>query len=122
MSETGALPAQPGAVDRPPLGWWLAVLGGMGLLALLAFHPGAYGMWRAAVTAALSQDLLRGIFVAALLTHLGEAVYAFRLAQRAGLADHAAGWFLQTFTLGYPSLRLLRRRAATPRAAASVAG
>ncbi len=98
------------------------MLGGMGLLALLAFHAGAYGMWRDAVTAALSQDLLRGIVVAALLTHLGEAVYAFRLARRAGLADQAGGWFLQTFTLGYPSLRLLRRRAATHRAAASVAG
>jgi len=99
-------------VDRPRLGWWISVLGGMALLGLLAFHTGAYAQWRALVTVALSQSLLRGIFAAAVLTHLLEAMYAWHLAQRAGLRRSARGWFLQTLLLGYPSLRLLLRRAA----------
>jgi len=99
-------------VDHPHVGWWVAVLGGMGMLAVLAFHAGAYAIWCEGVTPVFSQRFLRGIFVAALLTHLVEAVHAFRLARRAGMSENAAGWFLQTFTLGYPSLRLLRRRVA----------
>ena len=99
-------------VDRPHLGWWIAVLGGMGFLALLAIQPDAYAVWCVRVTAGLSQELLRGILVAAIVTHLAEAVYALRLAQHAGRAETAAGWFLQTLMLGYPSLRLLRRQIA----------
>jgi hypothetical protein len=98
-------------IDRPHLGWWIAVLGGMVLLAVLAFDAGAYAAWCANVTTVLRQQLLQGIFVAALATHIAEAVYAFRLASRGGLRETAFGWFLQTFLLGYPSLRLLRRRA-----------
>jgi hypothetical protein len=98
-------------VDRPHVGWWVSVVGGMVLTGVLAFHPGAYAEWCALVTARIPQGLLRGIFVAALITHLGEGLYAWRLAQRAGLGSSATGWFLQTFTLGFPSLRLLRRRA-----------
>ena len=97
-------------VDRPPLGWWGTVLGGMVLLAVLAFDAGAYAAWCAHVTAVLPQRLLQGIFIAALATHLAEAAYAFRLASRSGLRENAGGWFVQTFLLGYPSLRLLRRR------------
>jgi hypothetical protein len=82
----------------------------MGTLAVLAFHAGAYAVWCERITTAFSQRLLRGIFVLAVLTHLAEAVYAFRLARRAGLRENAAGWFLQTVALGYPSLGLLRRR------------
>ena len=98
-------------VDRPHLGWWITVLSGMVLLAVLAFDAGAYAAWRAHVTTVLPQRLLQGIFIAALATHIAEAVYAFRWASRSGLRENAGGWFLQTFLLGYPSLRLLRRRA-----------
>jgi hypothetical protein len=98
-------------IDRPHLGWWVTVLGGMVLLAVLAFDAGAYAAWCANVTTALPQRLLQGIFIAALATHIAEAVYAFRWASRSGLRENAGGWFLQTFLLGYPSLRLLRRRA-----------
>jgi hypothetical protein len=102
---------QAARIERPRLGWWVTVLGGMVLLAVLAFDAGAYAVWCAHVTTALPQRLLQGIFIAALATHIAEAVYAFRLASRIGLRENAAGWFLQTFLLGYPSLRLLRRRA-----------
>jgi hypothetical protein len=97
-------------VDHPHIGWWVAVLGGLGMLAVLAFDAGAYAAWCAHVTASLSQSLLRVIFIAAVITHLAEAAYAFRLAQRAGLGTSTGGWVLQTFALGFPSLRLLRRR------------
>jgi hypothetical protein len=99
-------------VARPHLGWWITVLSGMVLLAVLAFDAGAYAAWCANVTTVLPQRLLQGIFIAALATHIGEAAYAFRLASRCSLRENAFGWFLQTFLLGYPSLRLLRRRAA----------
>ncbi len=97
-------------IDRPQVGWWIAVLGGMIFLAALAFDPGAYAQWCAHVTAALPQPFLRWLFGAAVLTHMIEATYALRLAQRHGL--RAGGWLVQTALLGYPSLRLLRRRIA----------
>jgi hypothetical protein len=102
---------QAARIDRPHLGWWVSVLSGMVLLAVLAFDAGAYAVWCANVTTVLPQRLLQAIFIAALVTHLAEAAYAFRLASRSGLREDAGGWFLQTFLLGYPSLRLLRRRA-----------
>ncbi len=80
------------------------------MLGLLAVHPGAYSAWCERVTAAFTQGVLRVIFALALLTHLAEAVYALRLARRAGLGSSAVGWCVQTVMLGYPSLRLLRRR------------
>lgn len=101
---------QTGGVDRPHIGWWIAILGGMTVLGILAYHPGAYRWWHANVTTLLSQGLLRFVFIAAWLAHLGEGLYALRLAQRSG--RNAAGWFVQTFLLGYASLGLLRARIA----------
>jgi len=102
-------------VDRPHLGWWLAVVGGMAVLAGLAFDAAAYAWWCTHLTAVFPQRLLRTIFVAAVVTHLVEACYAARLAQRSGLGGAAAGWFVQTMILGYPSLGLLRARVARGR-------
>lgn len=109
MADTHTHAAQ-SAVDRPHVGWWVAVLGGMALLAVLAFHAGAYATWCEWVTTALPQNMLRRIFVIAVGLHVGEATYAVRLARRAGLGESAGGWFAQTLMLGFPSLRLLRRR------------
>ncbi|MBI4515220.1 MAG: DUF4499 domain-containing protein [Deltaproteobacteria bacterium] len=103
-------------VERPHVGWWISVLGGMGLLALVAFDAGAYARWCELVTPALPRGLLQGVFIAAVVAHLVEGAYAFRLAQHAGLHASAAGWLAQTCTLGYPSLRLLRRRLGATRA------
>lgn len=102
-------------VDHPELGWWVAVLGGLGTLGVLAFDAGAYATWCAHVTAGISQGRLRIIFVAAVLTHAAEAAYAWRVARRAGLTTSARGWVVQTFVLGFPSLRLLRRRCGSTR-------
>ena len=96
-------------VDRPALGWWLAIEGGLGLLALVALSPAAYALWATRVTGAFSQSRLLALLVVSLLVHVGEALYARRIAQRLGLA--ADGWFWQTLALGFPSLRLLRARA-----------
>jgi Na+-translocating ferredoxin:NAD+ oxidoreductase RnfD subunit len=95
-------------VERPHVGWWVAILGGLGLTAVLAFHAGAYALWYRYVTTRLPRSVLATIFVCAYLVHLGEALYARALARRAGFHASARGWMLQTFLLGFPSLRLLR--------------
>jgi len=99
-------------VERPHTGWWAVILGGLGLTAVLAFVPGAYALWCRYVTTTLSRQLLAAIFVSAYVIHLGEALYARAFARRAGLTASANAWALQTFLLGFPSLRLLARRVA----------
>lgn len=101
----------PDTVERPHLGWWVAIPGGFGLIALLALSPSAYAFWREHVSAALSRGTLAALFVGAVLIHVGEALYARALARHAGLTASAGAWTLQTFLLGFPSLRLLRGRA-----------
>lgn len=98
-------------VDRPHWSWWLAIGGGLCLNALVAFSPAAYETWCRLVTPALSRGVVQAIFVAAAVTHVAEALHASRLARAAGIGD-ASGWFWQTLVLGFPSLRLLRRRVA----------
>jgi hypothetical protein len=56
--------------------------------------------------------MLQAVLATALLLHVGEALYARRLARRAGLEASASGWFWQTLAVGFPSLRLILRRAA----------
>jgi hypothetical protein len=97
-------------IDRPPVGWWVAILGGLALNGAVAFDAGAYAWWCAHITTALSQGAVQAIFVAAVLTHVAEAVYAVRMARRSGIGAHTGGWFVQTLLLGFPSLRLLHRR------------
>ncbi len=104
-------------VERPHASWWLSILSGLGLLALVGYDDAAYAWWTAHVGGALSQPFLKRVFIAAVVTHVGEATYAYRLAQRSGCAAAAWGWFRQTLVLGFPSLRLLRRRVATVAAA-----
>ncbi len=95
-------------VERPHPGWWVAVLGGLGLTALLAFDPAAYALWARRVTDALSPAVLQAMLVVAVVLHVGEALYAWRLARRSGFP--AGAWFSQTLLVGFPSLRLLLRR------------
>ena len=98
------------AVERPAPGWWAAILGGLALNAAVGFDARAFAAWSATVTTALEQSTVRNIFLAAVAAHAGEAWYAWRVAQGAGLRRSAAGWCLQTLLLGFPSLRLLLRR------------
>ncbi len=102
--------AKADAVERPGAPWWIAILSGMGLLAVLALHAGAYAWWSEHVTKALSRPLLQWILAAAVLVHVGEGLQARRIALRGGLRASANGWFWQTLLLGFPSMILLRRR------------
>ena len=95
--------------ERPHPGWWVTIPGGLGLTALLALDPDVYAFWAAHVTRALSRPSVQTIGAIAALQHLGEALYAARLAETIG--EPAGGWFVQTLVLGFPSLRLLLRRA-----------
>jgi len=74
--------------------WWLSNFGGM-----VAFG----------VVAARSRSrLLKGGFAAAAALHVGEAVYAYGAARRAGYVTSANRWALQTLAVGFPSLLALR--------------
>ncbi|MEI6453436.1 MAG: DUF4499 domain-containing protein [Actinomycetes bacterium] len=91
-------------IDRPA--WWCfaALDGPLLLLGLLACIPS----WAAQLRDSLwlpSQGLLLGLFIAALLVHLGEALFAYSRAKAAELPAFA--WALQTFVVGFPSLRKL---------------
>ena len=53
---------------------------------------------------------LRILAIWAIAMHVGESIYAWRLAKRVDPAN-ARGWFLQTFVLGFFSLKFLLKRA-----------
>ena len=53
--------------------------------------------------------VIRLVFAAAVAAHIGEAVYAWFLAKKVD-PRNAAGWFWQTFALGFFSLRYLLKR------------
>lgn len=93
-------------VKRPHLGWWLAILLGLGLTFTLALSEDAYAAWTTHLGWMLPRAVVQGIAAVAAALHVGEGVYAYVRARRAGLPT-ARGWGLQTLLLGYPSLRLL---------------
>ena len=95
------------AFERPPLVWWIVIGIGLGMNALVGLSDSAYSLWCSYVTTALPQGLIRNIFLGAVVVHLCEAAYAWRLARRVGLKS-AAAWTLQTFLIGFPSLSRLR--------------
>ena len=99
-------------VERPHAGWWISIFLGMGLTTLLAVSGDVYGWWHDHVTGLLPRGLIQLIAVAAWAAHVGEGVAAYRLARRIGPSEDAWGWFVQTTALGFPSFKLLKRRAA----------
>lgn len=94
--------------QHPHWGWWLAIIGGMALTVLIAYNSYAYHIWQARVTALIPQEWFQWVWWAALAAHAGEAVYALLICRRRRLAT-TLQWALQTFLLGYPSLRLLKQ-------------
>ncbi|MEI7746561.1 MAG: DUF4499 domain-containing protein [Actinomycetota bacterium] len=93
-----------GDIDRPAWWYFAGLDGALLALGLLACIPS----WAAQVRDSLwlpSQGLLIGLFIAALLVHLGEALFAYSRAKAAELPAFA--WALQTFVVGFPSLRKL---------------
>jgi len=97
--------------ERLSLGWSVAVVIGLGVLAVVAFSADVFAWWAGHVTSALPQGLLQAIFAGAVITHLAEACYALTLVRRLGLGAQRAKWFWQTLLLGFPSLGILVRAA-----------
>jgi hypothetical protein len=85
--------------------WWATNFGGLVVNGIVASRS--------------KSRLTRGIFAAAVVTHVAEAAYAYRVAQREGLGDAAVKWGLQTLGVGFPSLialhGLVSERASAPR-------
>ncbi len=100
-------------VQRPHLLWWVSVWGGLGLLFVLAFSDAAYAGWLTSIGPMFSVRVLQIIAAIATLLHVGEGVFAYITARRANL-ETAFGWGVQTFLLGFPSLRLLLRELKKP--------
>ena len=104
----------PATVERPAPGWWIAVVGGMCTLGLVAHGP-AWRWWAGHVTGAVPRRAYQAVFWAAVATHAAEAAVAVRRAGRTGTPTSRRGWAVQTLVLGYPSLRLVSdRRAPRP--------
>jgi len=71
--------------------WWVTNFGGLVVNGVMAARS--------------PSKIKRGIFAAAVVTHVAEALYAYRIAQNAGLGDEAPRkWGLQTLGVGFPSL------------------
>ena len=70
--------------------------------------PAAAQAWllRAALVVGRTQAGLQALLAAAAAAHLSEALLIVRLVQPAGDGQRAL-WMLQTFLLGFPSMRLL---------------
>lgn len=100
-------PVQPQPVVRPPAAVWVGILSGMTLWGLLAFNDAVWHSFESGAGNRLSQSWVLGAFIAVVLIHVGEALYAYALAKRSGRAHAALGWLVQTFFIGVPSLKLL---------------
>lgn len=83
---------QPTFVPVAPM-WWISNFGGL--------------VTNGIVAARRKSTLTRLVFGAAVLTHVVEAAYAYRVAQREGLDDVAWKWGVQTLAVGFPSLLAL---------------
>ncbi|PIN04243.1 C-3 sterol dehydrogenase/3-beta-hydroxysteroid dehydrogenase [Handroanthus impetiginosus] len=101
------------ALDGPTIYTWLLVVMGMMMLFCAAYMPdfGPVPLCRAIGLFFLhSITALRLLFLLSVAAHVGEAVYAWKLATKVDPAN-ARGWFWQTFALGIFSLRYLLKRA-----------
>jgi 3beta-hydroxy-delta5-steroid dehydrogenase/steroid delta-isomerase len=106
-------------VERPALGWWVAILGGLFALAALVLWPEAHAAFARALGGfAPPRPLLAGVLAWALGLHVWKGLRAVQLAERLGLRRSALAWGWQTFALGFASLSLLERRARETRDAA----
>ncbi len=95
---------------RPSWPWFLLLDGGMVVLTGLALHKPSYDAASEVAGDALPpREVLQVVLTGAVLVHAAEALAAGRMARRRGL--RARGWRLQTFIVGFPSLRALRRSA-----------
>jgi hypothetical protein len=99
------------SVESPHVAWWVAIVGGLTLLALQGFSAPFYAWWVENVHGLPRQPVLAWFFLACIPLHLGEALFCYRLSNRLGTREASLGWALQTFVIGFPSTRLLLKRA-----------
>lgn len=105
-------------LDGPTIYAWLFCVLGMAILFCAAYLPdiGPVPLFRAISLFFLrSMRVVRTTFLLAAAAHIGEAVYAWKLAKRVDPVN-ARGWFWQTLALGFFSLRFLLKRARKARA------
>jgi hypothetical protein len=95
-------------VQRPSLFWFLLLDGGIVVLAKLALSRKSYDKAAQIGGEALPpREVLQSMLVGTAVIHAVEALAAGRMARRRGLTPR--GWRLQTFVVGFPSLRVLRK-------------
>jgi len=107
-------------VERPHWIWWALILPSLTLLAFLACSPPLFESWLRVTRLPLPHGVYQGLLVFAAVMHVGEGSYALLLARSSAESPRAVGWGLQTFLLGYPSLRLLLARVRASRQAGSL--
>ena len=95
---------------RPHWFWWVSVIGGLGLLAAIALHPGVYEVWTTHVHELPDRKTMLWILLACLPIHLGEAWYVHRATTTMGMRNSNRAWVIQSFTLGLPSTHIIIRR------------
>lgn len=99
-------------LDGPTIFTWLAVtIGMLAVFSAACLPPVGPLKWVLDVHMFVFRSMLviRLVLAVAIALHAGEAVYAWFLARRVD-PRNAAGWFWQTFALGYFSLRYLLKR------------
>lgn len=91
---------------RPHLAWFAVLDGGVAALTVLSASEDAYAA-AAEVAPLPSRTNLQRLLGITVVLHVGEALYAARLARRHGLP--AGRWARQTLVVGFPSTLALRR-------------
>ena len=98
----------PGVI-RPSPAWFAVLDGGIAALSVLAADERAHAAVRARVPIP-DQAALRRLLAGTAVIHVGEALWAARVARRHDLPG--GRWALQTAVVGFPSLFALRRATA----------
>ncbi|XP_076888004.1 uncharacterized protein LOC143538299 [Bidens hawaiensis] len=97
------------SLDGPTFYEWLFVVFGMSAVIIAAAFPVPV-LRRACLMIIRSLFALRLLAIWAVAMHVGESIYAWRVAKRVD-PENSRGWFLQTFVLGIFSLKFLLKRA-----------
>lgn len=103
------MPAKDSVQRVPALHWWVLILFGLGLNGFLAYYPSPSLLFNPFpwLDDATSRSVIQRIFQAAIFVHVLEGGYAYSLALRTE-PSRSLFWGVQTFILGFPSLRLLK--------------
>lgn len=92
---------------RPAPAWFAVLDGGVALLGLMATSQAAYDVVSRRLPVP-SRRTIKVLLAGTAAVHVGEAVYAYRVANENGFHRSASRWAVQTFVVGFPSLLKLR--------------